>query len=259
MAHLVPYDQDELIPQVLELSLSEACEKYQDWMRHENGAKFFGHLTLLIAMRDAIITTEFTTSKIPDKFDSFDQMLEVYGNMFSSDRNTITENQGKLLQNQCFVYCISPELREYTVKLHAYRYTTAQVMDVLLLKEGDVGEQLTPLNIYAQDQELAKFCRKYLSPQLNYLKRGNPRFPKKYDALWNEAQAAYIKEVKDIPLAHPSVRIAATAEVYEKLYRAFEALPEERLADKGLGLAREMTQTMKVLNELTKNSDPPVA
>ena len=258
MAHLVPYDQDELIPQVLELSLSEACEKYKDWMHHENGATFFGHLTFFIAMRDAFITTEFTISKMPDKFDSFDQMLEVYDNMYSSNREIITENQGKLLQNQCFVHCITPELREYTVKLHAYRYSTAQVMD-LLLKEGDVGEQLTPLSIYAQDQELAKLCRKYLSPQLNYLKRGNPRFPKKYNALWNAAQAAYIKEVKDIPLAHPSVRIAATAEVYEKLYREFEALPEGSLGQQGLGLAREMTQTMKVLNELTKKIDPPVA
>ena len=261
MDHLVTYDQGELTPQIFELSLSEACEKYKDWMHHENGAKFFGHLTFFIAMRDAIITTRSEyLSKVPDKFDSFDQMLEVYGNMYSSDRRTMTEKQGELLQNHCFVYCISPQLREYTVKLHAWRYSTAQVMDALLLKEGGVGEQLTPLSIYAQEEELAKLCRKYLSPQLNYLKKGNPRFPKKYDALWNEAQAAYIEEVKNIPLANPAVRIAATASVYEKLHQKFMSLEEHELVrSEGLSLAREMTQTMKVLNELTKNIDPPVA
>ena len=258
MDHLVAYDQSELAPQVFKLSLSEACEKYKDWMHHKNGAIFFGHLTLSIAIREAIIAAKPKAPKylkIPDKFDSLDQMFEV----FDEGSRHYWDYYERLLQNQCFVYCISPKLREYTVKLHAYRYSTAQVMDVLLLKEGGVGEQLTPLNIYAQNQELAKLCREYLSPRLNYLKKGNPRFPKKYDALWNEAQAAYIEEVKNIPLAHPSVRIAVTAEVYEKLYREFEALPEGELDQRGLGLAREMTQTMKVLNELTKNIDPPVA
>ena len=262
MADLIPYDLGELIPEVFKLSLSEACEKYKDWMHHENGAKLFGHLTFYIAMREAIIKLQSTHpeySELPDKFDSLDQMLEVPDSMYGYKWDKITENQRELLENQCFVYCITPELRAYTVKLHAWRYSTAQAMDILLM-EGRVGEQLTPLNIYARDESLAKLCRKYLSPQLNYLKKGNPRFPKKYDAVWNEARAAYIQDVKDIPLADPRIRIAATAEVYEKLSQRFMSLEENEIGrTTGLSLVREMTQTMKLLNELTKNIDPPVA
>ena len=261
MDHLVAYDQGELTRQIFELSLPEACEKYKDWMHHENGAKLFGHLTFYIAMREAIITLKSTHteySELPDKFDSLDQMLEVPDSIYGYKWDKITENQRELLQIHCFVYCISPQLREYTVKLHAWRYSTAQAMDILLM-EGGIGEQLTPLNIYAQDESLAKLCRKYLSPQLNYLKKGNPRFPKKYDSVWHAAREAYIQDVKDIPLADPRIRIAAMAEVYEKLYREFDAISEGSLGRSGIGLAREMTQIMKLLHEMTKKSDLPGA
>lgn len=261
MADLVAYDPGELTVQVFGLSLSEACEKYKDWMHHENGAIFFGHLTLFISMREAIIETkqEVPERLYVDKFDSLIEMVELYDRLSLYCGADLRANREMLLQNQCFVYCISPQLREFTVKLHVYGYSTAQVMD-LLLKEGDVGEQLTPLNIYAQDESLAKLCRQYLSPQLNYLKKGNPRFPKKYDAVWHEAREAYIEESKDISLADPSVRMAATAAVYEKLYQRFMSLEDYEIGrSAGLSLVREMTQTMKLLNELSKNIAPPVA
>ena len=56
--------------------------------------------------------------------------------------------------------------------------------------------------------------------------KGKSEISQKVDAVWHEAQAAYIQDVKDIPLIDPRIRIEATAEVYEKLYREFEAISE---------------------------------
>ena len=59
--------------------------------------------------------------------------------------------------------------------------------------------------------------------------------------------------------SHTPRLLSTSAEVYEKLYQRFMSLEEYELArSEGLSLVREMTQTMKVLNELTKNIDPLV-
>ena len=47
MSHLLSYDLDldALETDILELSLSEACEKYKNWAQYKGGAGLFDYVT----------------------------------------------------------------------------------------------------------------------------------------------------------------------------------------------------------------------
>ena len=56
MAALAVYDSDNFAADQIELSLSQAGEKYSDWQQHQDGARAFAHMTLVIAMREFLYT-----------------------------------------------------------------------------------------------------------------------------------------------------------------------------------------------------------
>ena len=257
MDTLVSYDPDELKTDVLKLSLAKASRKYKNWDKHEDGASRFGELTLAIAMRQIVISkSKKYTSEEKITFTSPQDIYDRF-NAFRKRDSMFDNSLRTLLQHQCFGYCLSDELRVFTAKHHACGWTTSQVLDVILPVDA-VEVELTPLQYYAIYYGMRQHCRDYLSRQLNYLKRGNPRWPKKYDAVWNEARAEFLKNTRDIPLTHISEQIQALSAHYAKLTDAYDALPPdpEYSRDRAV-LTRAMTQTMSGLYALTRDPSLP--
>ena len=258
MDKLVPYDSDVLETDVLKLSLSEACRKYKNWEKHEDGARIFGELTLAIAMRQILNHKAKNHLNIEGNisFTSSEEICKRFNRSLSMD-STLKESLATLLVRKSFGYGLSDELRVFTVQHHASGWTTSQVLDLILPVDG-ARVELTPLEYYAMYYGMRQRCRDYLSRQLNYLKRGNPRWPKKYDAVWDEARASFLENTHDIPLTHITEQVAALSAHYSKLTDAFDALPlePEYSRDRAV-LTRAMTQTMSGLYALTR--DPTVA
>ena len=258
MGALQSYDPDELNTDVLKLSLAKASRKYKNWDRHEDGARIFGILTLTIAIREILNDNAQQSLDIKEDL-KFLSRSEIYDRFNAARRmdSSLDKSLVALLQHQCFGSCLSDELRVFTVRHHACGWTTSQVLDVIL--PVDVVEvELTPLQYYAIYYGMRQHCRDYLSRQLNYLKRGNPRWPKKYDAVWDEARAEFLKNTRDIPLTHISEQIQALSAHYAKLTDAYDALPSdpEYSRDRAV-LTRAMTQTMSGLYALTRDPALP--
>ena len=198
MQLLDPYDPETFNTDMLELSLPEACDKYKEWVQHKHGAKTFGDLTLYIAMRE-VVTVEYPDEYM-QPFASVEELWHAYNHRLKYELRSMNSELGRLLQRVCFRFGISQRLREFTVTHHAIGYSTAMIIN-LVLKPGDIGVELTPLNLYAQHYGLMQRCRDYLSRQLNYLTLRSPRFPKKYKALWIQAREAYTEAIhNNIPL-----------------------------------------------------------
>ena len=256
MSHLVSYDLDldALETDILELSLSEACEKYKNWAQHKGGACVFDYVTRGIA-RHEIVITEYPTFASSA---SFDEIIDKFNREYEYESKSMSRELGDLLRYTCFRYGLSPQLREFVVKHHASNWTTAQVID-LVLKPEVVGTELTPFSLYAEHYGLRQRCRDYLSTQLNYLKKGNPRFPKKYEALWNETRAAYIVDIQEQPMIYPSERVAVLKEHLDKLRDKYDALPPDHEYSRDyLNLTRAITLTTREIDALTGNLAIPI-
>ena len=252
MDTLVSYDPDELETDVLNLSLAEASRKYKNRDRHENGALIFGALTVAIAMRQLVIgrigkQMEFDSQQAV--YDAFNELRQRHASL---DGSLLT-----LLRRECFGYGLSDELRVFTVQHHACGWTTSQVLDVILPVDA-VEVELTPLQHYAKYYEMRQSCRDYLSTQLNYLKRGNPRWPKKYDAVWDEARAEFLKNTHDIPLTHITEQMQALSAHHAKLLDAFDALPPDpKYTRERERLTNAMTKTLSGLYTLARDPSLP--
>ena len=252
MSHLLSYDLDldALETDILELSLSEACEKYKNWAQYKGGACLFDYVTRTIAMRE--IVTKYTTVA------SSDEIIEKFNGEYEDESKSMSRELGDLLQDNCFRYGLSPQLREFVVKHHASNWTTAQVID-LVLKPEVAGTELTPFTFFAEHYGLRQRCRDYLSTQLNYLKKGNPRFPKKYEALWNQTRAAYIVDIQEQPMIYPSERVAVLREHLDKLRDEYNALPPNHNYSRDrLNLTRAITLTTREIDALTGNLAIPI-
>ena len=266
MSHLVSYDLDALETDILELSLSEACEKYKNWAQYENGAWIFDEVTCSIARRDIVIRQypkeeppSFASSgEIIDKFNREYEMFQKVDRHYVDESESVSWKLGESLRYNCFRYGLSPQLREFVVKHHASNWTTARVID-LVLKPEVVGTELTPFTFFARYYGLRQRCRDYLSTQLNYLKKGNPRFPKKYEALWNETRAAYIVDIQEQPMIYPSERVAVLREHLDKLRDKYDALPPDHEYSRDyLNLTRAITLTTREIDALTGNLAIPI-
>ena len=262
MSHLLSYDLDldALETDILELSLSEACEKYKNWAQYKGGAGLFDYVTRTIAMRE--IVTKYTTvasfDEIIDKFNREYEMFQKVDRHYVDESESVSWKLGESLRYNCFRYGLSPQLREFVVKHHASNWTTARVID-LVLKPEVAGTELTPFTFFARYYGLRQRCRDYLSTQLNYLKKGNPRFPKKYEALWNETRAAYIVDIQEQPMIYPSERVGVLREHLDKLRDEYNALPSDHECSRDrLNLTRAITLTTREIDALTVNLAIPI-
>ena len=224
MAALVAYDPDDFEADQMELSLSQASEKYFDWQHHEDGAHDFACVTVVIAIREFLYAKKDVQS---ETLTSVDEVINKYHSVSKSDNWDQKRRNSYILRNlksSCFQYTIGSNLREFAVRHHACGLTTAEVISLVL--GAPQGEGLTPLRYYTDYYStMRQTCRDYLSTQLNYLKRGQARFPKKYNDLWQTARAEHLQEIQHLPLTHVTEQVEAMHQHYQKLKDAFDALP----------------------------------
>ena len=257
MTALVAYDPDNVAADQIELSLSQAGEKYSDWQQHQDGARAFAHMTLVIAMQEFLYTKKNVER---GTLTSRDEVIDKYDSVSRRDDWNMERRNSYILWNlksSCFQYTIGSDLREFAVRHHACGLTTAEVISLVLDKPQ--GEGLTPLRYYADYYPtMRQTCRDYLSTQLNYLKRGQVRFPKKYNDLWDAARAEHLQEIQQLPLTHVTEQVEAMQQHYEKLKDAFDALPPApEYTRERERLTNAMMKTMSAIYMMTRDPAYP--
>ena len=257
MSTLAVYEKETFIEDQMNLSLVAGAKKYADWQQYQNGADNYASLTLFIAMREFLTkeknidpSTLTSTSEIYNKY--FD--VEAYDRWDQEDRNLYILHQ---LKQTAFRYTIGNTLREFAVRHHAAGLTTAEVITLVL--ESPQGEGLTPLRDYANYFPVMKQdIRDYLSTQLNYLKRGQSRFPQKYIELWEQARQEHLHEIQHIPLTHVTEQVQAMQQHYQKLLDAFNALPDSpEYTRERERLTNAMNKTMSGIYQMTRDPAYP--
>ena len=253
MSNLVLYDAETFNADMLQLALPQGAKKYSDWQAHQNGADSFARLTLAAAMREFL---QAETSVKPEKLTSIKEVYEAYTDIDRYDKWNRARRDSyilRLLKQNAFRYTIGNNLREFAVRHHASGLTTAEVISLVL--DAPEGAGLTPLREYIHYiPSMKQGIRDYLSTQLNYLKRGQPRFPQKYNDLWQLARAEHLREIQHIPLTHVTEQVQALQQHYQKLLDAFNALPDshEYTRDRER-LTNAMNKTMSGIYQMTRD------
>ena len=257
MSTLTIYDVDTFNADMMQLTLPQGAKKYSDWQEYEGGADGFARITLMSAMREFLrakksVNPETLTSpeSVYEKYTEVDQWDE-----WNPERRDLYILQ--LLKRSAFRYTIGGKLREFAVRHHASGLTTAEVISLVI--DAPEGKGLTPLRDYIHYvPSMKQSIRDYLSTQLNYLKRGQPRFPQKYVDLWQEARAEHLREIQHIPLTHITEQVQAMQQHYQKLLDAFNALPDSHeYTRERERLTNAMNKTMSGIYQMTRDPAYP--
>ena len=249
MGTLALYDTDTFNEDMMQMSLANGAEKYSDWQGHSGGAEMFARLTLVIAMREYLVREQDTDPKKLTSLDAvYNEYLSVREYNAHADEYILRD-----LRQSAFRYTIGTKLREFAVRHHASGLTTAEVITLVL--ESPQGDGLTPLRDYVHYfPSMRQDIRDYLSTQLNYLKRGQSRFPEKYNDLWQLARETHLKEIQHIPLTHVTEQVQAMQQHYEKLKDAFDALPPDpEQTRERERLTNAMNKTMSGIYQMTRD------
>lgn len=257
MTTLARYDADRFNADMMQLALGEGAEKYSDWHAHQHGADAFARLTLISAMRAFLVSEKSVT---PDTFTSVDEVYETYSAVERYDAWNREQRDLyilRLLKRSAFRHTIGSDLREFAVRHHACGLTTAEVISLTL--DAPQGAGLTPLRDYIHYvPSMKQAIRDYLSTQLNYLKRGQPRFPEKYNDLWQTARLEHLQEIQHIPLTHVTEQVLALQQHYNKLLDAFNALPPDpEYTRERERLTNAMNKTMSGIYQMTRDPAYP--
>ena len=251
MQRLAVYNQDTFNADQIKMSLANGAKKYRNWQEHKNGADRFARLTLVIAMRD-YLTNEMDVT--PETLTSAAAVHQTYLRTYDENAHA---DMLRHLRQYCFRYTIGGNLREFAVRHHAAGLTTAEVISLVL--DAPEGDGLTPLRDYVHYFPMLKQdIRDYLSTQLNYLKRGQSRFPQKYNDLWQHARETHLQEIQHIPLTHVTEQVQAMQQHYQKLLDAFNALPDSHeYTRERERLTNAMNKTMSGIYQMTRDPAYP--
>ena len=121
--------------------------------------------------------------------------------------------------------CLTDSLREVAVRGHARGMSTTAVINDLIFADED----LSPFGTWKYGNVCgAKYIREYLQRQLVYLKASNPRFPKKYRAVWDDEREQFQQALTGIPMSTAVEQVQALSDHYEKLVEMRDAAEKPR-------------------------------
>jgi len=149
-----------------------------------------------------------------------------------------------------FKMCLTENLRRFVVRHHARNISTTTAVQMILL--DDAMQHVTPFYVL-RHKNICGFRNivSYLVERLGYLKRGHPRWPRKFDALWHEEREHYIDAIKSIPLSHPTEQLSKLSDHYQSLedqYQQAEKAPDKERFHKC------MIRTMAAIHAITHTS-----
>ncbi len=143
--------------------------------------------------------------------------------------------------------CLSSSLREVAVRGHARGLSTTAVINDLIFTDDD----LSPFALW----KFGDVCgsdrlRKYLHPQLVYLKASNPRFPKKYQCVWDDERERFQQALTGIPMSTVVEQVQALSDHYEKLVEARDSTEDPKDL---VSLSNAIVKTVAGLFALTRD------
>ena len=143
--------------------------------------------------------------------------------------------------------CLSSALREVAVRGHARGLSTTAVINDLIFMDED----LSPFALW----KFGDACgpdrlRRYLHPQLVYLKASNPRFPKKYQSVWDDERERFQQQLTGIPMSTVVEQVQALSDHYEKLVEARDAVKDPKDL---VSLSNAIVKTVAGLFALTRD------
>ena len=143
--------------------------------------------------------------------------------------------------------CLTDSLREVAVRGHARGMSTTAVINDLIFADKD----LSPFAVWQHDNVCgAQYLRTYLHPQLVYLKASNQRFPKKYQAAWDDERERFTQTLTGIPMSTAVEQVQALSDHYGKLVEAYDAV--EDVKDK-VSLSNAIVKTVAGLYAVTRD------
>ena len=158
--------------------------------------------------------------------------------------------RGSMLKKstEFFKLFLTEDIRMETVRQHARGMSTGNLVRYLL---SPACEQISLFHSFVKYAPWGESeVRSWLVPRLAYLKMGSSSFPRKFHELWHSERAAYLEEIKDVPLINTAEQVKALADLYERLSDAFDSAE----TDKGKAmLAKSMVQTMSGIFTLARD------
>ena len=162
----------------------------------------------------------------------------------SSFRQSVTKEM-----ERWFPQFLTPELRERAVKLHARGNSTVNVIKQILSPACKTPNVFYFLGQYpTADKRIID----WLTPRFAYLKLGSSSFPKKYMEMWQEERAAYLGEIKEMPLTETVEQVQALSDLYSRLDDAFNNAETDRGKAQ---ISASMVKVMSGLYTLTRDPD----
>lgn len=177
---------------------------------------------------------------------------ETIGRTFTTKSELATEVYKLLLKEGMLALCLTDDFRRLIIRYHVRAIPTTLAVEAIL-NDPDM-EHVTPFFIFKHSNVCGyENIKVFLVSRVGYLKRGHPRWPAKFESFWHEERAAYVDNIKAIPLTQP-------IEQLEKLTDHYQALETEyknanRATDKER-FHKCMIRTMAAIHTLTR--DPSI-
>ena len=214
----------------LSLSRPELCDRFDLWDRSSHqGTPIIARAVMAFSMKKALENNHPFKSKI--KAEDWESICKEHDGIIGfkeegffgrvsypfcdSFRRSVTQE----LQ-EWFPQFRTPELRERAVRLHARGNSTVNV-----IKAHSITQPVKRTSVFYylnQYPTADKRIIDWLTPRLAYLKLGSSSFPKKYMEMWQEERAAYLDEIKEMPLTETVEQVQALSDLYSRLDDAFQ-------------------------------------
>ena len=243
----------------LSLSEPELCDRFDLWDRSSTqGTPIIERAVMAFSIKKALENNHPFKSKIKAKdwesickehdgiirFKEEGNFGKVSYPFCNSFRRSVTQEMGRW-----FPQFLTPELRERAVKLHARGNSTVNVIKQILSPACKTPNVFYFLGQYpTADKRIID----WLTPRFAYLKLGSSSFPKKYMEMWQEERAAYLDEIKEMPLTETVEQVQALSDLYSRLDDAFNNAETDRGKAQ---ISASMVKVMSGLYTLTRDPD----
>ena len=218
----------------LSLSEPELCDRFDLWDRSSTqGTPIIERAVMAFSIKKALENNHPFKSKIKAKdwnqsakntmalsASRGGELWKGIVSILQQFRRSVTQEMGRW-----FPQFLTPELRERAVKLHARGNSTVNVIKQIL---SPACKTPNVFYFWGQYPTADKRIIDWLTPRFAYLKLGSSSFPKKYMEMWQEERAAYLDEIKEMPLTETVEQVQALSDLYSRLDDAFNNAETDR-------------------------------
>ena len=262
-AHLFTNSEYDSLEEICMLSSVGMLERLEDFQyRDEKKVNFAAHAVLLFSIR-RVLEEKTHPWKPHFKGESIQEFVEAYNEILNHVDEPFPnrkiypyrkeyEKAVFKIMSSLLKHFLTDSIREIAVSQHARNMSTGNVARYFISVACE--KESVFYHIIRHQSNLESDIVAWLTPRLAYLKVGTPSFPVKYRELWHNERAAYLAEIKDVPLTNTSEQVKALSDLYRRLDDAFEASETDRGKAQ---LSASMVKCLSGLFALTRSFSPP--